>query len=149
MDLEVTLEELFHGNIREIEFTRLVFNEESSTLTEERVVKEIHIQPGWSASTQVVYEKEGNQAKDKIPSDVVVQVVEVPHDRFVREGSDLRMKIAVYKNGFKFKSFSSFLHIDRWTYWWLYVEATSPSLASTISLSVSKKPTSSNPEVPE
>lgn len=95
MEVEVTLEELFHGNIREIEFTRLVFDEETNAVTEQRVIKEFHVLPGWGSNTQIVFEKEGNQAKDKLPSDIVVQIIEAAHDRFVREGNDLRMKIEV------------------------------------------------------
>ena len=93
IDLEVTLDELFHGSIREIEYTRLALSEDESSLLEQRVTRDIFVRPGWRAGTQVLFEKQGNQAKGKITSDVLVYIVELPHERYFREGNDLRMKI--------------------------------------------------------
>ncbi|OWA49873.1 putative DnaJ-like protein subfamily B member 13 [Hypsibius exemplaris] len=95
LDLEVTLEELFHGSIREVEYTRIVVNEDEASLLEEKVTRDIHVRPGWRTGTRIVFDKAGNQGKDKIPSDVIVYLVELPHQRYFRDGNDLRMKIEV------------------------------------------------------
>ena len=50
----------------------------------------ISVKPGWKSGTKVTFQKEGDQTKGKIPSDIVFLIRDKPHPLFRREGSDLR-----------------------------------------------------------
>ena len=50
----------------------------------------INVKPGWKAGTKITFQKEGDQARNKIPADIVFIIRDKPHPQFKREGSDVR-----------------------------------------------------------
>jgi DnaJ-class molecular chaperone len=50
----------------------------------------INVKPGWKSGTKITFQREGDQAPNKIPADIVFIIRDKPHQHFRREGSDLR-----------------------------------------------------------
>ena len=50
----------------------------------------INVKPGWKSGTKITFQREGDQAPNKIPADIVFIIRDKPHHHFRREGSDLR-----------------------------------------------------------
>ena len=48
------------------------------------------MKPGWKAGTKITFQREGDQAPNKIPADIVFIIKDKPHPHFRREGSDLK-----------------------------------------------------------
>lgn len=88
-DLYVTLEEIHNGCTKKMKITRRVEQPDGSLKKEDKFVS-ITIKPGWKSGTKVTFQKEGDQAPGKIPSDIVFTIRDKPHAMFKREGSDLR-----------------------------------------------------------
>jgi len=51
----------------------------------------LDIKPGWKEGTKITFEKEGDEIPGQEPADIVFVIQEKPHDRFKREGNDLKM----------------------------------------------------------
>ncbi|XP_058058449.1 dnaJ protein homolog 1 isoform X2 [Anopheles bellator] len=88
-DLYVTLEEIYHGCVKKMKISRGVLQPDGTSKKEDKYVS-ISIKPGWKSGTKVTFQKEGDQAKGKIPADIVFMIRDKPHVWFRREGSDLR-----------------------------------------------------------
>ena len=50
----------------------------------------INVKPGWKSGTKITFQREGDQAPNKIPADIVFIIRDKPHALFKREGSDLK-----------------------------------------------------------
>jgi DnaJ-class molecular chaperone len=50
----------------------------------------INVKPGWKSGTKITFQREGDQAPNKIPADIVFIIRDKPHQHFKREGADLR-----------------------------------------------------------
>jgi DnaJ homolog subfamily B member 5 len=87
--LYVTLEEINTGCVKKMKISRRVLQPDGTSKKEDKYVS-ISIKPGWKSGTKVTFQKEGDQAKGKIPSDIVFIIRDKPHSLFRREGSDLR-----------------------------------------------------------
>lgn len=72
-----------------MKISRRVLQPDGASKKEDKYVS-ISIKPGWKSGTKVTFQKEGDQAKGKIPSDIVFIIRDKPHSLFRREGSDLR-----------------------------------------------------------
>ena len=48
------------------------------------------MKPGWKSGTKITFQREGDQAPNKIPADIVFIIRDKPHALFKREGSDLK-----------------------------------------------------------
>lgn len=88
-DLYVTLEEINTGCVKKMKISRRVMQPDGSSKKEDKYVS-ISVKPGWKSGTKVTFQKEGDQAKGKIPSDIVFIIRDKPHTLFRREGCDLR-----------------------------------------------------------
>jgi DnaJ family protein B protein 5 len=88
-DLYVTLEEINSGCVKKMKISRRVLQPDGTPKKEDKYVS-ISVKPGWKSGTKVTFQKEGDQAKGKIPSDIVFIIRDKPHPLFRREGSDLR-----------------------------------------------------------
>jgi DnaJ homolog subfamily B member 5 len=88
-DLYVTLEEINTGCVKKMKIARRVLQPDGTPKKEDKYVS-ITVKPGWKSGTKVTFQKEGDQAKGKIPSDIVFIIRDKPHPLFRREGSDLR-----------------------------------------------------------
>jgi len=88
-DLYVTLEEINTGCVKKMKISRRVLQPDGTPKKEDKYVS-ISVKPGWKSGTKVTFQKEGDQTKGKIPSDIVFIIRDKPHPLFRREGSDLR-----------------------------------------------------------
>lgn len=88
-DLYVTLEEINSGCVKKMKISRRVLQPDGTPKKEDKYVS-ISVKPGWKSGTKVTFQKEGDQQKGKIPSDIVFIIRDKPHPLFRREGSDLR-----------------------------------------------------------
>lgn len=88
-DLYVTLEEIYSGCVKKMKISRRVIQPDGSPKKEDKYVS-IAVRPGWKSGTKVTFQKEGDQSRGKIPSDIVFIIRDKPHTLFKREGSDLR-----------------------------------------------------------
>lgn len=88
-DLYVTLEEINSGCVKKMKIARRVLQPDGTPKKEDKYVS-ISVKPGWKSGTKVTFQKEGDQTKGKIPSDIVFIIRDKPHPLFRREGSDLR-----------------------------------------------------------
>ena len=50
----------------------------------------INVKPGWKSGTKITFQREGDQAPNKIPADIVFIIRDKPHVHFRREGPDLK-----------------------------------------------------------
>lgn len=88
-DLYVTLEDITKGCVKKMKISRRVVQPDGSAKKEDKVLT-IHVKPGWKAGTKITFQKEGDQARNKIPADIVFIIRDKPHPQFKREGSDVR-----------------------------------------------------------
>lgn len=88
-DLYVTLEDLFKGVTKRMKISRRVVGNDGSIRKEEKVLT-INVKPGWKTGTKITFQREGDQAPNKIPADIVFIIRDKPHQHFKREGCDLK-----------------------------------------------------------
>lgn len=72
-----------------MKISRRIIQADGTPKKEDKYVS-IAIKPGWKSGTKVTFQKEGDQSRGKIPSDIVFLIRDKPHSLFKREGSDLR-----------------------------------------------------------
>ena len=72
-----------------MKISRRVVNNDGTARKEEKVLT-INVKPGWKSGTKITFQREGDQAPNKIPADIVFIIRDKPHQHFKREGSDLR-----------------------------------------------------------
>lgn len=84
-----TLEEINKGCVKKMKISRRIIQADGTPKKEDKYVS-IAIKPGWKSGTKVTFQKEGDQSRGKIPSDIVFIIRDKPHSLFKREGSDLR-----------------------------------------------------------
>jgi len=88
-DLYVALEDILTGCTKKMKISRRVIQPDGSARKEDKVLT-INVKPGWKAGTKITFQKEGDQARNRIPSDIVFIIRDKPHSLFKREGSDIR-----------------------------------------------------------
>jgi len=88
-DLLVSLEDINRGVTKRMKISRRVVSSDGSARKEEKVLT-ISVKPGWKAGTKITFQREGDQAPNKIPADIVFIIKDKPHPHFKREGSDLK-----------------------------------------------------------
>lgn len=87
-DLYVTLEEVDKGCTKKMKISRMSMA--TGTARKEEKVLSINVKPGWKAGTKITFPREGDQAPQKVPADIIFIIRDKPHSHFKREGSDLR-----------------------------------------------------------
>ena len=88
-ELNLTLEELYHGCIKKMKISRRVMNEDGHTSSIRDKILTITVRPGWKEGTKITFPQEGDQGPNKIPADITFVVKDKPHPLFRREGVDL------------------------------------------------------------
>ncbi|XP_066587755.1 dnaJ protein homolog 1 [Prorops nasuta] len=88
-DLYISLEEILKGCTKKMKISRRVVQADGSTKKEDKFLT-INVKPGWKAGTKITFQKEGDQARGKVPADIVFIIRDKPHKDFRREGSDIR-----------------------------------------------------------
>lgn len=93
-DLYVSLEDVDKGCTKKMKINRLVTQPDGSSRKEEKILN-INVKPGWKAGTKVTFPRESDQIPGKIPADVVFIIRDKPHDKFKREGSDIKYTVKI------------------------------------------------------
>jgi DnaJ family protein B protein 13 len=75
VNIEVTLEEFFHGCSKTVYYERIVLNEDQRTDRFELTRKEIEIKPGMGPWTEIKFPGEGHQIFGKEPSELIIKFV--------------------------------------------------------------------------
>lgn len=88
-DLYVTLDDICKGVTKRMKISRRVVAGDGTAKKEEKVLT-INVKPGWKSGTKITFQREGDQAPNKIPADIVFIIRDKPHPHFKREGPDLR-----------------------------------------------------------
>lgn len=88
-DLYVSLDDICKGVTKRMKISRRVVAKDGTARKEEKVLT-INVKPGWKSGTKITFQREGDQAPNKIPADIVFIIRDKPHPHFKREGSDLR-----------------------------------------------------------
>ncbi|KAG9013949.1 hypothetical protein FRB94_004328 [Tulasnella sp. JGI-2019a] len=88
--LKLTLEELHSGVTKKLKIGRKLLSGQH----EEKII-EVKVLPGWKAGTKVKFDGAGNENEDGSSQNVVFVVEEKPHDRFTRDGDDIRVKVDI------------------------------------------------------
>ena len=74
---------------KRMKISRRVVAADGTAKKEEKVLT-INVKPGWKSGTKITFQREGDQAPNKIPADIVFIIRDKPHPHFKREGPDLR-----------------------------------------------------------
>lgn len=86
-DLYVSLEDINTGCNKKMQISRMKM--QNGQLRKETKTLDIEIKRGWKAGTKITFPKEGDEAPNRIPADIVFIIRDKPHPVFRREGSDL------------------------------------------------------------
>jgi len=78
-----------------MKITRQVLNPDGRTTRSEEKLLTVDVKPGWKAGTKVTFTREGDQAPDTIPADVVFIIRDKPHPVFTRDGADIRYRAKI------------------------------------------------------
>ena len=89
INVKCTLEELYYGCYKTVHYERLRLQGDSERQVMEVANKTIQIRPGMGAHTQMRFPGEGHLRPGQLPTDLVIQIQEVPHESFTRAGNDL------------------------------------------------------------
>ncbi|KAF5832029.1 radial spoke protein 16 [Dunaliella salina] len=92
--VELTLEEIYFGCLKKVTHKRKVLHENGECTEEQRTLT-IDVKSGLPSGTRFVFEGEGNKVPKKEPGFVVFVLKPLPHDRFLRRGSDLVHKLTL------------------------------------------------------
>jgi DnaJ-class molecular chaperone len=88
-DLLVSLEDIANGCTKKMKISRKVLNPDNRTTHVEDKVLTIDVKPGWKAGTKITFPREGDQAANTVPADIVFVIKDKSHPHFKRDGSDL------------------------------------------------------------
>lgn len=93
-DLYVSLDDICKGVTKRMKISRRVVGSDGTARKEEKVLT-INVKPGWKSGTKITFQREGDQAPNKIPADIIFIIRDKSHQHFKREGSDLRHQCKV------------------------------------------------------
>nr|GFA00815.1 hypothetical protein [Tanacetum cinerariifolium] len=86
--LSCSLEELYNGNKRKMQISRIVLDDSGKPGTLEEILP-IQIKPGWKKGTKITFPEKGNQEPGAAPGDLIFVIDEKPHDTFKRDDGRL------------------------------------------------------------
>ena len=85
-----------------MKISRRVVGADGAAKKEEKVLT-INVKPGWKSGTKITFQREGDQAPNKIPADIIFIIRDKPHQHFKREGSDLKHQCKITLREVNFK----------------------------------------------
>ncbi|CAF2395747.1 unnamed protein product [Rotaria sp. Silwood2] len=88
-DLLLSLEDCYHGAIKKIKISRRVLNDDGITSSIREKILSITVKRGLLPGTKIMFEGEGDQGPNNIPSDLIFTVKDKPHPTFHRYNIDL------------------------------------------------------------
>lgn len=93
-EVYVSLEDISRGCTKKMKISRRVLQPDGTSKKEDKVLT-INIKPGWKSGTKITFQKEGDQAMNRIPSDIVFVIRDKPHPVFKRDGNDIRYTVPI------------------------------------------------------
>ena len=97
--LPVTLEQFYNGVTKKLSLSKRVYKGPNNKQGKEKVILEINIEKGMSEGQKITFHEEGDKEHPDSgmkPGDVVIVLVEKPHDTFERKNEiDLYMKMEI------------------------------------------------------
>lgn len=96
--LNLTLEDLYSGVVKRRRVTRKVAAPDAASASASRSVEEtleIPVKAGWKEGTRITFAGKGDALEGGGAQDLVFVVRQVAHERFVRDGDDLRVTVAL------------------------------------------------------
>ncbi|CAO3698110.1 unnamed protein product [Rhizopus stolonifer] len=94
----VTLEELYHGIQKPVVVMIRRYNQTTGGYLPAIKVVTIHVRPGWRSGTRIIVEDEGAELGAGRHQNLVFVLQEHPHQRFRREGNNLRITVNLTMN---------------------------------------------------
>lgn len=88
MELQCSLEELYHGTTRRLKISRKRLDA-SGVQHQEQEILEINVRPGWKSGTKITFQEKGDENPGRIAADIVFVLHEKANDVFKRDGNDL------------------------------------------------------------
>ncbi|KAK2148654.1 hypothetical protein LSH36_488g06012 [Paralvinella palmiformis] len=88
-ELQLSLEEVYHGCTKKMKISRRVMNEDGHTSSIRDKILTISVKKGWKPGTRITFPQEGDQGPNNVPADIVFIVKDKTHPRFRREGINL------------------------------------------------------------
>lgn len=87
LNINCTLEELYHGHTKKIKLKRIDYTENPP----QEIIKQIDVilKPGWKEGTKLTYSNMGNIYPDRESGDVVLVIKQHKHDIYERRENDL------------------------------------------------------------
>lgn len=89
MIVECTLNELYAGVAKRVNYQRKVLNLDGRTTFMKNETKLIEIKPGFGESTVLTFEKEGHENIHRTVSNLIFKIKQIPHAQYTRKGNDL------------------------------------------------------------
>lgn len=93
--VDCSLEEFYNGSIKQVEYTRDVVQHDARTCCKETQVQQVEVKPGYNESTELVFNKQGNQSPGHVNANLVIKFKEAPHEFYRRKGHDLILTLKV------------------------------------------------------
>jgi len=88
-----SLEELYVGKTKKMKITKRIQDSNTNSITTVSKLLTIDIKPGWKQGTKIRFNGEGDDLNRRPPDNIVFIIIEKPHDRFTRDGDDLKYNI--------------------------------------------------------
>ena len=104
-DLYVSLEDINRGVTKRMKISRRVVSSDGTARKEEKVLT-INVKPGWKSGTKITFQREGDQAPNKIPADIVFIIRDKPHAPLQKGGIRFETYLQNYtQRGKNFRTF--------------------------------------------
>ena len=84
IDLPCTLEEFYNGAVKYISYKKIGLNYDGRTSNEKNVEIKVEIFPGYSKETTLKFPYQGNESPGQISSDLIINLKEIPHEKYRR-----------------------------------------------------------------
>lgn len=89
VEVHTTLAELYCGCSKDVEFSKVITNNDGVTTTMIKNLKQLEIKPGMCHDQTIVFKNEGNEMPGIPSSDLVFTLKEIPNKSYKRNGNDL------------------------------------------------------------
>jgi len=93
--LPMTLEDLYSGTTKKLKINRKIFDPNTHQLSTKENILTVPIKPGLKAGSKIKFQNAGDQTPDGGTQDIHFIVSEKAHDRFTRDGDDLRTDVEI------------------------------------------------------
>lgn len=93
--LQLSLEELFYGGVKNHTLIRKLYDAASNSYVETAVELNIQIVRGWRPGSKITFPDLGDESPNYLPGDVVFVVEEIPHKLFTRKKNDLILTLNI------------------------------------------------------